>query len=180
MAAVQVNALVIRAKNLRGAPAFQLLAVSNYRRLVTGVALGYAAFYINLLAQSWLVLKMTDSTLWVGVVAGASTVTVMAFSLVAGALADRVDRKLLILISRIAQTAFAFTLAFVVTSGRIELWHIVALSVGGGLSLAVIGPAGEMLLMDIAGKERLLTASAVQSLVQGLARFGAPPRQPAS
>ena len=174
MAAVQVAALANRVKKLRDAPASQLLAVPNFRRLATAVALGFAAFNIRLMAQSWLVLDMTDSTLWVGVVAGSSTVTVMVFSLVAGALADRMDRKLLILISRIAQAAFAFALAFVVTSGWIELWHIVILSVAGGLSLAVMGPAGETLLMDIAGKERLLTASAVQSLVGSLSQFGAP------
>lgn len=163
-----------RAKDLRAAPAVQLFAVPNFRRLVIGVALGFAAFNVRLMAQSWLVLDITDSTLWVGVVAGASTITVMAFSLVAGALADRMDRKLLILTSRIAQAVFAFALAFAVTSGWIELWHIVALSVAGGLSIAMMGPAGETLVMDIAGKERLLTASAVQSLVGSLAQFGAP------
>ena len=157
-----------------GRAASQLLAIPNYRRLVAGFSLGFAAFNIRLMAQSWLVLDITDSALWVGVVAGASTVTVMAFSLVAGALADRMDRKLLILTSRIAQAAVVFALAFLVTSGRIELWLIVVLSVAGGLSLAVMGPAGETLLMDIAGKERLLTASAVQSLVGSLSQFGAP------
>ena len=174
MAMIRVATLTKRAKDLRDAPASQLLAIPNYRRLVAGVALGLAAFNINIMARSWLVLNMTDSTLWVGVVAGSSTTTVIAFSLVAGTLADRVDRRLLILVSRIAQAVFAFTLAFVVTSGWIELWHIVALSVAGGLSLAIMGPAGETLVMDIAGKERLLTASAVQSLVTALAQFGAP------
>ena len=174
MATVSLAALAKRAGDLRRAPAAQLLASPNYRRLVAAVALGFAAFNIRQMAQSWLVLDMTDSTLWVGIVAGASTVAVMAFSLVAGALADRMDRRLLILISRIAQAVFAFTLAFVVTSGWNELWNIVVLSVAGGISLAMMGPAGETLLMDIAGKERLLTASAVQSLVGSLAQFGAP------
>ena len=82
--------------------------------------------------------------------------------------------QLLILTSRIAQAAVVFALAFLVTSGRIELWHIVVLSVVGGLSMAVMDPAAETLLMDIAGKERLLTASAVQSLVGSLSQFGAP------
>ncbi len=174
MATIGVGALERRAKDLRRAPAAQLLAVANFRYLVAGVALGMAAFSFNLMAQSWLVLEMTDSQLWVGLVAGASTVTAMAFSLVAGALADRMDRKLLILISRIAQAVVAFTLAFVVTSGWVALWHVVALSIAGGLTLAVMGPAGETLVMDIAGKKRLITASAVQSLVMSLARFGAP------
>ena len=174
MVAFQVTALINRAKNLRDAPASQLLAIPNYRRLVAAFALGGAAFNIRLMAQSWLVLDITNSKLWVGVVAGASTVAVMAFSLVAGALADRMDRKLLILLSRIAQALFAFTLAFVVTSGWIELWHIVVLSVAGGISLAMMGPSSETLLMDIAGKERLLTASAVQSLAVSFSLFGAP------
>ena len=84
------------------------------------------------------------------------------------------DRKLLVLMSRIAQAVVVFALAFLVTSGRIELWHIVVLGVAGGLSLATMGPAAETLLMDIAGKERLLTASAVQSLVGSVSQFGAP------
>ena len=174
MAMIRVATLTKRAKDLRDAPASQLLGVPNYRRLVVAVALGGAAFNIRLMAQSWLVLNMTDSTLWVGVAAGAPTVAVIAFSLVAGTLADRMDRKLLILVSRIAQATFAFALAFAVTSGWIELWLIIALSVAGGLSLAILQPAGETLLMDIAGRERLLTASAIQSLAMGLAQFGAP------
>ena len=84
MAVTKISALASRARDFQDAPAFQLLAVPNFRRLVGGVALGMVAFNINLMAQSWLVLDMTDSTLWVGVVAGASTVTVMVFSLVAG------------------------------------------------------------------------------------------------
>ena len=107
MAVTKISALASRARDFQDAPAFQLLAIPNYRRLTGGVALGFAAFNINLMAQSWLVLDMTNSKLWVGVVAGSSAATVMAFSLVAGALADRMDRKLLILISRIAQAVFA-------------------------------------------------------------------------
>ena len=173
MVTMRVAALA-RVKDIRRAPAVQLLAIPNFRRLAIGVTLGFTAYNLNLMAQSWLVLNMTDSKLWVGVAAGSSAVTVMVFSLVAGALADRVDRKQLILLSRIAQAAFAFTLAIVVSTGWVELWHIVALSVAGGISLAIMGPAGETLLMDIAGRERLLTASAVQSLVTNLPRFGAP------
>ena len=138
------------------------------------------------MAQSWLVLGITDSALWVGVVAGASTVTVMALSQGPrrlrswrsrswqGPLQTGWTAQLLILTSRIAQAAVVFALAFLVTSGRIELWHIVVLCVVGGLSMAVMDPAAETLLMDIAGKERLLTASAVQSLVGSLSQFGAP------
>ena len=103
MAVVQLTTLANRAKGLRDAPASHLLAIPNYRRLVAAVALGLAAHNVRLMAQSWLVLDLTDSSLWVGVVAGSSTVAVMAFSLVAGAFADRMDRKLLILVSRIAQ-----------------------------------------------------------------------------
>ena len=173
MATMRVAALA-RVKDIRRALAVQLLAIPNFRQLAIGVTLGMTAYNVNVMAQSWLVLNMTDSKLWVGVAAGSSAVTVMVFSLVAGGLADRVDRKLLVLVSRIAQAAFAFTLAIVVSTGWVELWHIVALSVAGGISLAIMGPAGETLLMDIVGRERLLTASAVQSLVTNLPRFGAP------
>ena len=93
MVVARVTALGDRARSVRDAPASQLLAIPNYRRLVAGFALGFAAFNIRLMAQSWLVLDITDSTLWVGVVAGASTVTVMAFSLVAGALAEVTSRQ---------------------------------------------------------------------------------------
>jgi len=174
MTAVRAALLVDRAKDIRRGPAIQLFAIPNFRRLAIGVTLGFAAYNINIMARSWLVLDMTDSKLWVGVVGGSSAVAVMVFILMAGALADRVDRKLLMLVSRIAQATFAFTLAIVVSAGWVQLWHIVALSVAGGVSLATIGPAGETLLMDIAGRERLLTASAVQSLVTNLPRFGAP------
>ena len=174
MAALSIAALGSRARDMRRAPAFHLLAIPNFRRLAIGVTLGFVAYNINLMAQSWLVLDMTDSQLWVGVAAGSSAVAVMVFSLVAGALADRADRRSLILVSRIAQATFAFFLAILVSSGGVELWHIIALSVAGGVSLALMGPAGETLLMDIAGRERLLTASAVQSLVTNLPNFGAP------
>jgi MFS family permease len=93
MAGIGVGVLSRRAKHIRDAPASQLLAVRNFRYLVGGVALGFGAFTFNRMAQSWLVLEMTDSKLWVGLVAGASTITAMAFSLVAGALADRLDLK---------------------------------------------------------------------------------------
>ena len=63
MVTTQLTALADRVKSVRDAPASELLAIPNFRRLVAGFALGLAAFNINLMAQSWLVLDMTDSTL---------------------------------------------------------------------------------------------------------------------
>ena len=79
-------------------PAFlQALGIGAFRRLLTSNGLAFTGKYIQNIVVAWLVLEMTDSKLWVGVVNGIPAISIVLFSLFGGVLADRVDRRRLLM-----------------------------------------------------------------------------------
>jgi MFS family permease len=157
-----------------GRDAAHLLRISNFRWFVIGNALAFVASQMRTMAQSWLVLAETDSKFWVGLVGGASTVTILAISPLAGVAADRLDRRSLLLASRVLQAVLVFTTALIVSSGHVEAWHLLVLSAGAGLVLAILGPAGETVLLDVVGSYRLLSANGLNLGIAYIGRFVGP------
>ena len=126
------------------------------------------------MAQNWLVLDLTDSSAWVGLVAGALPVTVMLLSPLAGVAADRMDRKRILALSRALQATLVFATAMVISYGLVNEWYLLVLSIGAGIVLTGLGPSGETILIDVVGKERLLTANSLNLGISYIGRFVGP------
>ncbi|HET8568019.1 MAG TPA: MFS transporter [Candidatus Limnocylindria bacterium] len=133
---------------------------SGYRWLVASNFALWAAWTAEALTQGWLVLQLTDSPFWVGLVGAARGVGQVVFSVVGGTAADRFDRKRLVAFANVAAALISLALAALVAADRVELWHIVAASAVGGMLFALNGPTFSALTFDVVGGARILNATA--------------------
>ena len=117
------------------APFLELLNLQGFRNLCVGNGFAFMGMRMRDMVIAWMVLEMTDSQLWVGLVIGLPTFTIILFSIVGGALADRHDRRTLLLWSRMSLGVLSFGAAFLTMIGAIEIWHLIILtSIAAGIT----------------------------------------------
>src|SRR5262245_33361587 len=127
-------------------------------------------------AQNWLVLTITgtSSAFFLGLDSFLGELPILLLTLVGGVVADRYDRKRLLLTSQYIQMSAAFTLAALVYWDVVHIWHVLALSVVTGLAQAFGGPAYQSLLPSLVGKNDVPNAIAFNSIQFNLARVIGP------
>jgi len=126
------------------------------------------------LAQSWLVLEISNSPFLLGFDAFLGELPILLFSLLGGVAADRADRRRLLLASQLTQMTAAFLLAGLIAGGVVRVWHILGLSFVVGLAQAFGGPAYQALLPSLVKTEDLSNAIALNSIQFNLARVIGP------
>lgn len=125
-------------------------------------------------AQQWLVLKIGHSAGLLGLDGFLQGVPIVFLTLFGGVLADRIDRRRILLISQVIQMASALALAGLIISDTVKVEHILALSFISGCAQAFGGPAYQALIPSIVGKEHLPNAIAMNSIQFNLARIIGP------
>jgi MFS family permease len=126
------------------------------------------------LAQSWLVYKLTGSPFLLGLDAFLGDIPIFLFSLVGGVIADRMDRRRVLLASQYMQMLCAFTLTALVAFHVVQVWQILCLSFIGGLAQAFGGPAYQALIPTLVDKEDMPNAIALNSIQFNVARVIGP------
>ncbi len=126
------------------------------------------------LAQSWLVLQISNSPFLLGLDAFLGEIPIFLFSLVGGAVADRMDRRHLLIASQVTQMSCAFTLALLFAFDVVRVWHILCLSFVVGLAQAFGGPAYAALIPALVKADDLPNAIALNSIQFNLARVIGP------
>ena len=130
--------------------------------------------WMQKVAQSWLVLELTGSTFYLGLDDFLGQLPILLFTLVGGVIADRHDRRRLLIGSQYVQMATAFTLAALVYWGGVNIWHILTLSFAAGMAQAFGGPAYQSLIPSLVHKKDLPNAIALNSIQFNLARVFGP------
>ena len=125
-------------------------------------------------AQSWLVLEMSKDPRMLGLDAFLGQIPIFLFTLVGGVLADRVDRRFVLLGSQLVQMTCAILLATLFLLGWVQIWHILALSFVVGTAQAFGGPAYQSLIPTLVQKEDLPNAIALNSIQFNLGRMIGP------
>src|SRR5438105_12143888 len=97
--------------------------------------------WMQKVAQSWLVLDMSKSPFLLGVDAFLGNIPILLFSLLGGVVADRMDRRRLLILSQAIQLSCAFLLALLIYLGVVRIWHILTLSFVVGTAQSFVGPA---------------------------------------
>lgn len=141
-------------------PQFSALRIRDFRLLWTATVFSSSARWADIVVVGWLTLELTDSPLMVGLVAASK----MAGYLVApfmGVIADRVDRRLLLIIAAVVNLAVSVVMLLLFVTGWILLWHIIALSLVGSLTWALDNPTRQALVPDLVGREALTNAIAL-------------------
>ena len=126
------------------------------------------------LAQSWLVLQLSGSPVMLGLDTFLGEIPIFLFSLVGGAIADRMDRRRLLVGSQVIQMSCALTLAALFALGAARVWHILSLSFVVGLAQAFGGPAYQAIIPTMVDKEDVPNAIAMNSIQFNLARVICP------
>ena len=152
------------------------LTYRDFRVLWFGAFLSTIGTWMQKVAQNWLVLTISgaSSAFFLGLDSFLGELPVLLFTLVGGVIADRRDRRQLLLWSQCLQMASAFTLAALVYWDIVHIWHVLALSVVTGIAQAFGGPAYQSLLPSLVSKEHVPNAIAFNSIQFNLARVIGP------
>jgi MFS family permease len=146
----------------------------DFRILWFGAFTSTVGTWMQKVAQSWLVFDLTKSTFFLGLDDFLGQLPILLFTLIGGVIADRHDRRRLLLGSQYVQMATAFTLAGLVFFGHVRIWHILALSSITGFAQAFGGPAYQSLIPSLVHKKDLPNAIALNSIQFNLARVFGP------
>src|SRR4026209_1442552 len=120
---------------------FRAFTYRQFRLMWGGAFTSSVGTWMQQLAQNWLVLSKTGSAFMLGLDAFLGDVPILLFTLVGGVIADRVDRRALLLTSQYLQMTFALLLATLLYFDRIEIWQILLISFLTGTAQAFGGPA---------------------------------------
>jgi predicted MFS family arabinose efflux permease len=153
---------------------FKAFQYRDFRLLWVGAFTSSTGTWMQEIAQNWLVLDITKSPFLLGLDAFLGDIPIFLFSLVGGVIADRMDRRKLLLISQVIQMASALTLAFLIATQRIQIWHILLSSFIVGTAQSFGGPAYSALVPSLVEKEDLPNAIALNSIQFNLARVIGP------
>ncbi len=152
------------------------LTYRDFRVLWIGAFTSSVGTWMQKVAQSWLVLTLTgtSSAFFLGLDAFLGDMPVLLFTFLGGVIADRRDRRQIMLMSQYIQMTAAFTLAVLVLTGTVRIWHILALSSLTGVAQAFGGPAYQSLLPLLVTTKDVPNAIALNSIQFNLARVIGP------
>jgi predicted MFS family arabinose efflux permease len=153
---------------------FKAFHYRDFRLLWGGACTSSIGTWMQELAQNWLVLEISGSPFWLGLDSFLGEIPIFILSLVGGVVADRMDRRKLLLMSQLVQMASAFTLTVLIATGFVRIWHILVLSGVVGTAQAFGGPAYQALVPSLVNKDDLPNAIALNSIQFNLARVIGP------
>jgi len=130
--------------------------------------------WMQKLAQSWLVYDLTKSPYFLGLDAFLGEIPIFLFSILGGVVADRADRRKVLVVSQLIQMTCAILLAMLFATGWVRVWHILCLSFVTGTAQAFGGPAYQALIPTLVKKEDLQNAIAMNSIQFNVARIIGP------
>ncbi len=153
---------------------FAALAVANFRLYFAGQAISMAGTWMAMVAQAWLVLDLTGSATWVGVSVAAQTLPMLLVGPYGGLIADRADKRRMLMVLQVTMGLLAALLAGLSLSGAIQLWHVLVLVSLLGLADAFEKPARQAFLIEIVGPELVRNAVSLNSVMVNAARVIGP------
>src|SRR3954451_6247752 len=146
----------------------------NFRLFWTGQLISLVGTWMQTVARGWLVLELTHSAFWLGMVGVATALPVLVFSLWGGVLADRMSKRTLIIWTQAIQMVLAFVIAWLTLTGQIQVWQIIGISLMLGTVMAFDAPARQSFTVEMVGKSDLMNAVALNSSIFNGARVLGP------
>jgi MFS family permease len=153
---------------------FASLANPNYRRYVGGQGVSLIGTWMQSVAQSWLVLQLTGSGTALGLVVALQTLPVLLLGPYGGVVADRVDKRRLMIGLQSVMGLLALTLGLLTVTGRVQLWHVFVLAALLGLNNCFENPARQSFILEMVGTEHLRNAVSLNSVLVNVARMVGP------
>lgn len=146
----------------------------NFRLFVSGQMISLIGTWMQSVAQSWLIYRLTKSALMLGGIGFASQIPVLLLGAIGGHVADRYDRRRVLILTQSASMFLAGILAALTLSGRIHEWHLFVLAALLGIVNAFDIPARQSFLVQMVTREDLINAIALNSSMFNGARIVGP------
>jgi len=153
---------------------FGALAHRNFRLFFIGQGISLVGTWLQNVGEGWLILTLTNSPFYVGLTAALSSLGVLLFSLYAGVIADRVDKRRVIIFMQVAFMLEAFTVAILVWTGVVAVWQVLVLATILGIASGFDIPMRQSFIVEMVGKEDLMNAIAQNSSLFNAARVLGP------
>ncbi|MEZ5401350.1 MAG: MFS transporter [Bryobacteraceae bacterium] len=153
---------------------FRALRHRDFRLFVSGQVISLMGTWMQGVAQSWLVYRLTQSTVWMGTLGFCNHIPVLLLGPLAGLAADRLNRRRIVTVAQCLFMVQALTLAGLTLSGRITVGWLLPLAVLWGVINAFEIPARQSMYIHLVGKDDLLNAIALNSMTFNAARVVGP------
>ena len=153
---------------------FRALQVRNYRLFWIGQLVSLSGSWMQTTAQAWLVLQLTRSPFALGLVTTLQFLPITLLSLVSGVLIDRLSKHRVVLLMQILGLIQAAIFGLLVATGTIQLWQVYVLAALQGVINAIDNPARQAFVPELAGREHLVNAVALNSMLFNGARIAGP------
>jgi MFS family permease len=153
-----------------GRQTFAALAVPNYRRYYGGQAISLIGTWMQMTAQAWLVLTLTHSSTALGLIVALQTLPVLLLAPYGGVIADRVDKRRLMIALQSLMGIQALVLGVLTVTGSVRVWEIGVLAVVLGVNNAFENPSRQSFMLELVGPEHLRNAVTLNSVLVNVAR----------
>jgi MFS family permease len=154
--------------------AVRALRSRNYRLFVGGQLISLIGTWMQMVAQAWLVYRLTGSAVLLGVTGFMAQIPVFVLAPLGGVIADRLDRRRILIVVQAGMMLLALTLAALTFAGVVRVWHIFALAALLGVANAFDIPTRQSFVVEMVGRESLPNAIALNSSMVNGARLVGP------
>ncbi len=154
--------------------ALRSLRHPNYRLFFAGQLISLVGTWIQMVAQPWLVYRLTHSEALLGAVGFASQIPIFLFAPLGGALADRFDRRRILVMTQSSSLLAALALALLTLLGSVNVWHVGTIALTMGLINAVDMPTRQSFVPSLVARDDLVNAIALNSTMFNGARIVGP------
>jgi MFS family permease len=142
---------------------FSALTYRNFRLFWFGQIISLSGTWMHSAAQGWLVFKLTNSPFYLGLVGSALSMPILLFTMAGGVAADRFFKRNIILTAQIILMFLTLSLAIMVSTGIVTVWHVLVISFLIGTTNSFEIPARQSFFIELVGKENLMNAIALNS-----------------
>jgi predicted MFS family arabinose efflux permease len=153
---------------------FEPLRERNFAIYLSGQAISLVGTWLQITAQGWVVWELSGSAAQLGIAAAFSTLPLLLLGPFAGTIADRLDRRRLLIATQITAMLLAFILALLVQTKLVQLWHVYGLALALGIVGALDFPAQQAFLGDLAGMKLVRKAVNLNAMILQVSRILGP------
>jgi len=153
---------------------FIALKHKSFRYYWIGMCVSLIGTWMQNIAQPWLAYTLTNSPFLLSLIGIVQFTPMLIFSLFAGVIIDKFSKKKILIFTQSASLMVTLILAILVWSGKIQYWHILVMSIILGIVNTIDMPSRQSIIIELVGREDLMNAIALNSMVFNVARIIGP------
>ncbi|CAN5513230.1 MFS transporter [soil metagenome] len=148
-----------------GQRALEVMRPGPFRRYIVGSAISDTGTWMQVMAQAWVMSTLTDRAVVLGLVNFAAGLPTLALTMFGGTVADRYDKRIILIAAQAVQMILALIIGWLVLTGRIQIWHVLVLASVLGITIAFEMPALSAIVPELVKREEIATAVALDRSV---------------